>query len=91
MGTYDFVGKEDIQIKLLECDFHKYGIGDEINLSDGVYFGYEGWFVVKDNKVLVSGTDVYDKWGERIYIHDFIDSNNPVVKAVKEEVDKHDH
>ncbi|MFX0200520.1 MAG: hypothetical protein ACFFCW_30750 [Candidatus Hodarchaeota archaeon] len=82
MGCYDFVGKENIQIKLLDCEFIHYNIGDKIALDDGLYLSYEGWFVVDKGNVLITGDKVFSKWGNEIEISDIIEKLNPLYEII---------
>jgi len=84
MGVYDTVGEENIQIKCtLDPEMVHYDIGNSITLADGLYIGYEGWFVVKKQKVKMTGKKVFDKWGNRLKHIDIINPSNPVVQAIK--------
>jgi hypothetical protein len=83
MGMYDTVGKEQIQIKLLENTMEHYKEGSDIDLWDGLYIGYEGWFVVKDKKVIISGKDIYTKWGDEKSTTEILDRDNPVCEVFK--------
>lgn len=76
MGMYDEVGKEGIQIKLLECALHQYSVGDEIGLEDGLYIGYEGYFVVQESRVLATGDKIFSKWGGKLEAEDILESHN---------------
>ena len=78
MGCYDFVGKEYIQIKLLNCEFIHYNVGDKIDLEDGLYIAYEGYFVVNDGKILITDNKIYDKWGGELTTSELIDKYNPL-------------
>ena len=92
MGTYDMViDKEkgiEIQIKLLDCDFKEYAVGDKIALPDGCYLGYGGYFVVKDGRILFVDNHLYDKYGGELDIEKIVDSVNPVALAVEKEKKK---
>lgn len=79
MGVYDTVGKEEIQIKCTpEPGMDRYNIGNEIPLRDGLYMGYEGWFVVRKKRVLNCGEDIYTKWGDKINLEKILDSYNKI-------------
>lgn len=79
MGVYDIVSKIRIQIKCTpEPKMTHYDIGDEISLKDGLYLGYEGWFVVKKKKVLNCGEDIYTKWGDKINPKKVLDPYNQI-------------
>lgn len=62
MGVYDIVC--GVQVKCTPDQILKeYDIGDFIQLEDGIYIGYEGWFSVRNSKVTDNGLNAYDKWG----------------------------
>lgn len=79
MGVYDIVGKKEIQIKCTpEPKMDHYDIGDEISLKDGLYLGYEGFFVVGKGKVKYSGDKIFTKWGDKINPKKVLDSYNEI-------------
>ena len=87
MGLYDTVGDNHTQIKCIhheEPTMKHYPVGTEIPLPDGLYFGYEGWFIVLHGRVNNEGSlfDVRNKWGGQIVID--LDIANPVVGAIKD-------
>ena len=92
MGTYDMViDKEkgiEIQIKLLDCGLNEYTTGDEIELPDGCYVGYEGYFVVKDRRIIFIDNHLYDKYGNEIDTEEIIENVNPVAVALAIEKEK---
>ena len=62
MGVYDIYG--DVQLKVSEnvcCKYHE--IGDKVNISDGIYVGYEGVVVVVDGTFVAQFHEIRDKWG----------------------------
>jgi len=83
MGCFDTVGKEYIQLKCTECIMAHYEIGDKIPLSEGLYISYEGWLVVKNDKVLMTGTHIYDKWGNVLEPSKIMDINTPVARTIR--------
>lgn len=77
MGTYDTVltkskagESREIQFKVAERLLHNYNVNDGINIPDGIYFGWEGCFVVKEKKILAAfakeDSPLTDKWGNEI-------------------------
>ena len=79
MGFYDMVGNQNIQVKCTRNpSMNHYNAGDEIELSDGLFIGYEGWFIVKDGKVLAEGRDIFDKWGIGISLKEILRNRNPL-------------
>lgn len=80
MGMYDMIIDKDIdiQIKLLDCVMKVYSKGDTILLDDGVYIGWEGYFVVEDNTIIFIDNRIYDKWGSCLKCEDVIQSRNPL-------------
>lgn len=77
MGMFDSVwfknakGEDvEIQFKCGERYGTTYEIGDNIPLPDGVFFGWEGAFVVSSGKVVAafeSDSDfMFTKWGDQI-------------------------
>jgi len=88
MSAYDMVGKNLIQIKLnTRCNGSIYKIGDSINLEDGLYIGYEGWFIVEENIITKEGSTIFNKWGDKITTVDILDPKNPVCKCI-DKIDK---
>jgi len=55
-----------VQVKIGTCEMNCYEIGDDVPLPDGVYVGYEGFFVVHNNKLLCLHSQITTKWGEKI-------------------------
>jgi len=85
MGMYDTVGNNGSQIKIFKNSAKHYSIGSKINILDGLYITYEGWFVVKDGIVLTEGILSFDKYGNIITpkIQNVLDSNNEFLKVVE--------
>ena len=68
-------GKDiEIQFKNGECLVIYYEVGSKIELPDGIYYGYEGAFVVFKEVVVAAfekmegETFMFDKWGGKIDI-----------------------
>jgi len=80
MGVYDSYG--EVQLKTGPCILQEYHIGDEVDISDGLHFGYEGCVVVVGRKLVAVTDKMYDKWGRPIDVN--IDSRNPITIAIKE-------
>lgn len=84
MGIYNEFGKQRIQIKVGEPLMKHYKIGDDCDLPDGVYLGYEGIVVIKKETVLATfdNNQLFDKWGGVIVIQDLLEDDNPVYIAL---------
>ena len=81
MGVFDTVC--GVQVKCTpDLIFKEYDIGDFIQLEDGIYLGYEGWFMVRNSKVTDNGLNVYDKWGNLLSLEKLM-ANNPISEAIK--------
>lgn len=76
---FDTVSGLNIEIKCTENPgtMH-YDLGTVIPLDDGLYIGNEGWFVAYNDKVLISGKKIYDKWGCERVCNDMIQNKNPI-------------
>ena len=85
MGVYDFVC--GVQVKCTKSpSFREYKIGAKVDLPNGVYFGYKGWFSIKGEKVIDAGKNAYDKWGHKLLVGEIIEGGNPVSKVEKIEI-----
>ena len=66
----------EIQFKFGDCNLIEYSIGDSVDFSDGIYFDYDGCFVVFNGEVVAAFTSdsnpLRNKWGGEI---DFPDIN----------------
>lgn len=83
MSVYDTVGEEGIQIKCSDLEGVHYKLYDKIILEDGLYIGYEGYFIVKNKVIIFIGHDhVYTKWGDIINRDEILDSYNPITETV---------
>lgn len=82
MGIYDTYGKRGVQLKLGDPCLNHFKEGDEVNIADGVYLGYEGAVVIIDGKLAKVFSYVKDKWGGKIKVKDIIDPINPITQAV---------
>jgi len=90
MGAYDIIGKTNIQIKLdTPCIGLVYNIGDEIPIPDGLYIGYEGYFIVENSIIIYEGKEIFNKWGESLNFRDILDPGNHVCKCI-DKIDKID-
>ncbi len=95
MGTYDNFLSDDekicVQLKIGECLLKDYKAGDEVNISNGIYMGYEGVVVIKDRKVVgVFGEgQVFDKWGGPFDFNDAINELNPLKQVLEDEAEKY--
>lgn len=91
MGMYDTVGEQGIQIKCTEQDGSHYTLHSKIRLNDGLYIGYEGYFIVKNQTIIFTGDEpFFTKWGHEIDKHELLDLYNPVSIAVKQLIRKED-
>lgn len=71
VGIYDTYRNKDgsVSVQLKVSDSMEYfKEGDITTLSDGIYFGWAGAVVVKDNIVLSVTNKIYNKLGERLEI-----------------------
>jgi len=84
MGIYDTVSEKHIQIKCTPnpC-LHHYFVGEKIPLDDGLYLGFEGWFVVRKGKVREYGDRVFSKWGDEIKLEDILSRYNIVEQVIE--------
>lgn len=89
MGIYDTY--DDAQIKVGDIYFSHFEVGDKVEISDGLYFAYEGVVVIIGGKFAAKFDyeRVWDKWGGVVDIHDVFHQNNPIVHAVAEIVQEH--
>lgn len=82
MGMYDTVGQNRIQVKV-NADGKHVRVGDKIDLKDGLYICYEGYFVVDKGIVLCEGKNAFTKWGDSLYTSDILYKYNPGVDAIE--------
>jgi len=83
MGLYDIVC--GVQVKCTpNQSLKEYILDDLIELEDGIYIGYEGWFRVRNNVIIDKGKNIYDKWGNLLSLEKIM-INNPVEKMIKSE------
>ena len=82
MGCYDELG--GVQIKCGGCDMVCFKIGDKVDVTDGIYVGYEGAAVVKDNVLVAVFPTLTDKWGGDIDPSDVLEGRNPIMNQAKE-------
>jgi hypothetical protein len=83
MGVYDTYGRQAVQLKIGDPSLDHFKEGDEVNIADGVYLGYEGAVVIIDGKLAKVFSYVKDKWGGKIRVRDIINPINPVAQAVE--------
>lgn len=82
MGLFnEFAG---VQLKVGKCLCEHYEIGDKVPLDDGIYIGYEGAVVVKDNILVACFSELKTKWGHKIKPSSLLrDSRyNPIQKVI---------
>ena len=78
MGMFDMVGMDNIQIKSTPVpEMKHYDVNDKIPIDDGLWIGFEGWFVVDEGRVMKVGSNIYDKWGNRLDASTIIRGGNP--------------
>ena len=57
----------EIQFKFGDCNLIEYSIGDSVDFSDGIYFDYDGCFVVFNEEIVAAFTSnsspLRNKWG----------------------------
>jgi len=84
MGIYDTVGDNFAQVKLFKNSSIHYPIGSKINILDGLYITYDGWFVIKNGTVLTEGISIYDKYGNNVNseVQKILDNNNDISKII---------
>ena len=82
MGIYDTYGKQGVQLKVGDPSLNYFKEGDEVDIADGVYLGYEGAVVIIDGKLAKVFNYVRDKWGGKIKVKDIIDPINPITQAL---------
>ncbi len=84
MGIYDTYGKTaGVQLKVGDPSLTHFNEGDEVDIADGVYLGYEGAVVIIDGKLEKVFTYVRDKWGGKIKVSDIINPINPITQAIE--------
>jgi len=83
MGVFDTYGKRGVQLKLGDPSLNWFKEGEEVNISDGIYLGYEGAVVIINGKLAKVFNYLKDKWGGRIKIKDVLDPINPISQAIK--------
>lgn len=64
MGIYDTYG--DVQVKVGDVCLREFGVGDKVDIPDGIYCGHEGLIVIKDGIFIAEFPAVYTKWGNII-------------------------
>jgi hypothetical protein len=82
MGVFDSYGKKGVQLKVGDPSLKSFKEGDEVDIADGIYLGYEGAVVIIDGKLAKVFSYLKDKWGGRIRIKDVLDPMNPIVHAL---------
>jgi len=83
MGIYDTYGKQGVQLKVGDPSLDHFKEGDEVNIADGVYLGYEGAVVIVNGKLAKVFSYLKDKWGGKIRVRDIINPINPITQAVQ--------
>ena len=82
MGMVTTVGEHKIKliieglalekIDITDAPQVSYYVGDKIDITDGLYLSYAGWFTVIKGYVNSEGSSIYDKYGTDI-VDDVID------------------
>lgn len=83
MGTYDTIGENQIQVKIDQLGIN-YSVGSTVPYEDGLYLGYEGFFVVYSNKIICEGIKVFDKWGNNLDTSLILDQFNPITRHMND-------
>jgi hypothetical protein len=83
MGIYDTYGRRGVQLKVGDPSLNHFKEGDEVNIADGVYLGYEGAVVIIDGKLAKVFNYLKDKWGGKIRVKDIIDPANPIAQSIQ--------
>ncbi|OGM09246.1 hypothetical protein A2Z67_04885 [Candidatus Woesebacteria bacterium RBG_13_36_22] len=78
MGVYNCYGRECVQLKLGNCELKSFRVGDNVDIPDGVYVGYEGVVVILKGKLARVFNSIRDKWGGELDLHDILNSRNAV-------------
>lgn len=78
MGVFNTFGENEIQIKLGDCELKHYNIGDEVDIPDGIYVGWEGIVVIHEGKFLKDYACVFSKWGDPIISKNIISNINSI-------------
>lgn len=81
MSVYDEYG--DVQLKVGDVCCRMFTIGDEVDISDGVYCGHEGFIVIKDGIFIAEYAYIYTKWGDYIYPETILSPHDPFLQLVK--------
>jgi len=53
-------------------------VGDKVNISDGVYVGYEGVVIIYKGIFVKEFSNIYNKWGNKIRLDEIISGYNPI-------------
>jgi len=80
MGIYDYY--ENMQMKIGDVQMNTYKVGDSVDISDGVYVGYEGVVVIKDSVFVAFFEEMLDKWGGELDLNAVLQPSNPVSQAL---------
>lgn len=75
MGVFDTYGIT--QLKVGDCNFNQYNIGDKVEIPDGVYISYDGAVVVNDGVFICFFERLFDKWGNPLSIENILDVRWP--------------
>lgn len=78
MGVYNIYG--NVQIKIGDVFMKTFKLGDQSELPDGVYIGYEGVIVIHKGIFIAEFEHVHNKWGDGLKI----DINNFTVEGIPE-------
>ncbi len=82
MGIFDSYGKQGVQLKIGDPSLHMFNEGDEVNIADGVYIGYEGAVVILNGKLAKVFNHLRDKWGGTVSVQSVLDPINPIIEAI---------
>lgn len=87
MGVYNTYGdKINAQMKVADnLGLTHFGIGDVVDIPDGVYVTYEGIIVIREGRIAdeFSPDQIFDKWGKPFDLIKTCNLSNPVTAAVE--------
>lgn len=87
MGLYNTYG-DNISAQMKVADdlgLTHFGIGDIVDIPDGVYVTYEGIIVIRESRIAdeFSPNQIFDKWGKSLDLVKVCNLLNPVTAVVE--------